>query len=56
MLADQLPPPTLLDELGRFKAWADNIGAHRSGRVSLDRRLGEASHVREKVTMLLGDL
>jgi hypothetical protein len=56
MLADQLSLPTLLDELGRFKAWAGNFGAHRSGRVSLDHRLREASHVREKVIELLEDL
>jgi hypothetical protein len=46
----------LEDELGRFRVWAANSGAHRKGRVSLDHKLREALHVHEKVTDLLGDL
>lgn len=46
----------LRDELGRFRVWAGNSGAHRTGRVSLDHRLREALHVHGKVTNLLDDL
>lgn len=33
-----------------------SIGAHRSGRISLDYRLREATHMREGVLDLLKDL
>ena len=46
----------LLDEFGRFRVWAGNAGAHRKGRVSLDYRLREASHIYEELTKLLGEL
>jgi hypothetical protein len=48
--------PRLKDEFGRFRVWAGNIGAHRVGRVSLDYRLREASHMHGRVTDLLDDL
>jgi hypothetical protein len=44
------------DEFGRFKVWSSNIGAHRSGRSSLDYRLRDASHLRKRVLELLDDL
>jgi hypothetical protein len=44
------------DELGRFKVWVGNIGAHRTGRSSLDHRLRDASHIRKQVVRLLEDL
>jgi hypothetical protein len=44
------------DALGRFKIWSSNIGAHRSGRRSLDHRLRDASHLREHVLRLLSGL
>lgn len=44
------------DELGRFKIWAANIGAHQIGRSALDFRLRDASHIRDEVLTLLGDL
>lgn len=44
------------DELGRFRIWAGNIGAHRKGRSSLDYRLRDASHIKKKVQTLLEDL
>lgn len=47
---------TIKDELARFKVWLSNIGAHRYGRSSLDYRLRDASHLRERVTGLLEDL
>lgn len=52
----QIEPPEVIDELGRFRVWAGNIGAHRKGRSSLDYRLRDASHIRSKVQSLLFDL
>lgn len=46
----------LQDELGRFRVWAGNVGAHREGRISLDHRLREASQIHKQVTELLSDL
>ncbi|KAF8248464.1 hypothetical protein K440DRAFT_600010 [Wilcoxina mikolae CBS 423.85] len=46
----------IYDEFGRFKIWTENAGAHRTGRISLDHRLREASRVRSMVIKLLGDL
>lgn len=46
----------ILDEFARFKLWAGNIGAHRTGRSSLDWRLRDASHLRDLVVNLLTDL
>ena len=58
--SDTQPQPfsltTVNDQLARFKIWAGNIGAHRKGRSSLDYRLREASHIRDQVVRLLGDL
>ncbi|KAK0724606.1 hypothetical protein B0H67DRAFT_109181 [Lasiosphaeris hirsuta] len=48
--------PRVNDELARFKVWAGNIGAHRSGRSSLDYRLRDASHLRDQVVRLLEDI
>ncbi|KAF8465058.1 hypothetical protein BDZ91DRAFT_617585, partial [Kalaharituber pfeilii] len=44
------------DERGRFCVWAQNVGAHRVGKVSLDYRLREASHIRSIAAELLGSL
>jgi hypothetical protein len=44
------------DELGRFRIWAGNVGAHRTGRVSLDYRLRDSRDMYEGVTELLDDL
>ncbi|KAF8457349.1 hypothetical protein BDZ91DRAFT_507809 [Kalaharituber pfeilii] len=46
----------LTDQQGLFRVWAENVGAHREGKVSLDHRLREASHVRESVHELLSNL
>ena len=54
--SDQLGPLTVQDEFGRLRVWAGNIGAHRIGRVSLDYRLREASHMCKQVTTLLDEL
>jgi len=47
---------SLQDELGRFRIWVENAGAHRSGRVSLDYRLREAPEVKEVVLELMNNL
>lgn len=42
------------NELGRFRVWAGNIGAHQvGGRASLDYRLREASDVKSEVVKIL---
>lgn len=53
---EQVSESLVQDELGRFRVWLANLGAHRSGRVSLDYRLREASHMRQSVLELLNDL
>lgn len=44
------------DQLSKFKLWAGNIGAHRTGRRSLDYRLRDSSHLQTQVLRLLDDL
>ena len=51
-----IPKVLWQDELGRFKIWAANIGAHRVGQSSLDFRLHDASHVREQVSRVLNGM
>lgn len=46
----------LYDDLGRFRVWAANIGAHRHGKSSLDYRLQEASHLKVKIKDFLREL
>ena len=50
------PRPKFDDAFTRFKMWAGNLGAHQSGRASLDYRLREAPHLQEQVIYLLEDL
>lgn len=52
----QLSETDLEEELGRFRVWAGNSGAHQNGRVSLDHKLREAHNVHQTVRDLLGDL
>lgn len=47
---------TFIDQLGRFKMWGGNAGAHQTGKASLDYRLREALHVHAQVVSLLEDL
>ncbi|KAL9116988.1 MAG: hypothetical protein Q9187_006480 [Circinaria calcarea] len=47
---------SLTDQNGRFKVWAGNIGAHQTGKSSLDYRLRDASHIRTRVVRFLKDL
>jgi hypothetical protein len=44
------------DEQTRFKVWSGNIGAHKTGRSSLEYRLRDASHIQTQVLKLLDDL
>lgn len=44
------------DTLDRFKLWSQNIGAHHTGRRSLDYRLRDASNLRKQAIDLVGDM
>lgn len=55
-IRNKIPPGTIHDCLGRFRLWVGNIGAHRKGRSSLDYKLREASHIRDRVIELLQNL
>jgi hypothetical protein len=46
----------LKDEQSRFMVWSGNIGAHRSGRSSLDYRLRDASNIRDHIIQILRNL
>ena len=46
----------LEDELGRFRLWANNIGAASTGRRSLDYRLRDEKYLFQNVRSLLKDL
>jgi len=50
------PVNGLSTELGRFRVWAGNTGAHRIGRVSLDHRLREVPDIHEQISELLVEL
>lgn len=49
-------PWNINDELGRFRLWCGNAAAHRRGKSSLDYKLREASHIRDRVLELLKNL
>ncbi|KAH7380244.1 hypothetical protein DE146DRAFT_624784, partial [Phaeosphaeria sp. MPI-PUGE-AT-0046c] len=55
-IRNKVPPGAIHDALGRFRLWVGNIGAHRTGRASLDYKLREASHIRDRVIELLQNL
>ena len=44
------------DELGRFRLWANNIGAAKVGTASLDYRLRDATYLFQNVKSLLEEL
>lgn len=48
--------PVVNDHLARFKIWAGNTGAHRTGRSSLDYRLRDASNLHRQACRLLENL
>ena len=56
--ADQIVHPALVDQLGRLKIWAGNIGAFQELPLpsSLDYRLREAPRIVDQVIELLNDL
>lgn len=54
--SSQISISAIQDELGRFRVWAGNVGAHRTGRVSLDHKLRESPQVHGMVTALMKDL
>ena len=56
LYSEQISLPAVQNEFVRLRVWAGNVGAHRSGRVSLDYRLREAGQMRRNVTNLLDDL
>lgn len=45
-----------IDELGRLRVWAANIGAHQTGQSSFEFRLRDASHISQQIINLLSDL
>ena len=47
-----------IDERGRFRVWAKNVGAHRheKDKASLEHRLQEAPHIRSALLVLLQNL
>jgi len=54
---DATPPrPDVASKLSRFKVWAGNIGAHRTGRSSLEYRLRDSSRLKDQVVKLLNEL
>jgi hypothetical protein len=62
--SDNFPGPGILSDFilkiendsTRFKMWAGNQTAHKSGPASLDYRLREATHLQKQVIYLLKDL
>ena len=52
-IRQKILPGRFDDELGRFKIWCGNVGAHRLGKGSLDYKLREASHIHDQVIELL---
>ena len=51
-----MPLSGLEDQLARFKVWARNVGAHRTGKSSLEYRLRDASNIWKQVVELLNNL
>jgi hypothetical protein len=46
----------IVEELGRFRIWASNIGASNVGKASLDYRLRDAEYLFHNVKSLLENL
>ena len=53
---DKMSVPKILAEMGRFRVWSENIGAHRQGRISLDYRLRQSKRMQSRAIGLLDDL
>ncbi|KAL7936009.1 hypothetical protein V8C35DRAFT_296599 [Trichoderma chlorosporum] len=54
--SDQAALMAIAEEEPRFKVWSGNMGAHSTGRRSLQYRLRDASHLQNQVLALLKDL
>lgn len=54
--AQPAPHFVIQDQIGRFRVWAGNTGAHQKGRLSLDYELREAAHIHNTVLELLEEL
>ncbi|KAJ5771876.1 hypothetical protein N7520_002405 [Penicillium odoratum] len=52
----EVPLQEWRDELGRFRVWAANIGAHQTHLSSLEYRLRDASHIKIQVVTLLNQI
>lgn len=52
----EVPYSLWQDELGRFRVWVSDTGAHQTNQSSLDYRLRDASHIRDQVIRLLNQL
>src|SRR5271169_3814075 len=52
----ELSASSVEDELGRFRLWANNIGAAKKGQASLDYRLRDVTYLHQNVMSLLEDL
>jgi hypothetical protein len=52
----KIPTGAILDQLGRFRLWCGNVGAHRHGKASFVHKLREASHISGQVLELLQNL
>lgn len=50
---NELSSSIVEDELGRFRLWANNIGAAKTGRASLDYRLRDTAYLFQNVKSLL---
>ena len=53
---DEVSAASWIDELGRLRIWAGNVGALQTGSSSLEFRLRDSSHIRDEVKNLLTDL
>jgi hypothetical protein len=51
-----LPFESLLDQIGRFRLWSNEVGAHKDGNESLQHRLDNAPRLRQGIIDLLQDL
>lgn len=52
----QISSEWVKDNFDRFKLWSQNIGAHPTGKSSLDYRLRDASNLKKQAVDLVGEL
>ncbi|MCJ1387908.1 hypothetical protein MMC18_000751 [Xylographa bjoerkii] len=48
--------PAVMEHNGRFRVWSGNIGAHQTGKSSLNHRLRETPYIKTRILRLLKDL